>query len=185
MPRPGATPEVLVALASTIIRPAIFVKATFFTGDLFLWTGLGNISWGGETWLGIGSLGGISVIEDGASVEARGITLTLSGIVQSVLADVLQELQLGAPVIVYLGLFDETGTTLIPDPLVCWSGRMDQPTIEMGGNTAMLSINCENRLLEMNVAVDRRYTQDDAQISSPGDLAFQFVAGIQSRTIYW
>jgi len=33
---------------------------------------------------------------------------------------------------------------------ISWAGRTDQPTIEMDGSTATISINCENRLVEMN-----------------------------------
>ena len=49
----------------------------------------------------------------------------------------------------------------------------------------MISINCENRLLDMNTPVDRRYTQDDQQIDHPGDMGFQFVNGITEINIYW
>ena len=37
----------------------------------------------------------------------------------------------------------------------------------------------------MNVAVDRRYTDEDQQMDYPGDLGFQFVNGIQEAQIYW
>lgn len=183
MPR-AITPAVLAALQSQAFSPALFLQATFATETIYLWTGNVNITWGGNTWQGLGGLGSISVIEEGASIEARGITLNLSGIFNFLLADILQELQLGAPVLLYLGVFDSSGD-LIPDPVLAWAGRIDQPTIEVGAETAKLSINCESRLLDMNTSVERRYTQDDQQMDFPGDLGFQFVYGIQNQTIYW
>jgi len=72
-----------------------------------------------------------------------------------------------------------------PDVACCFSGRMDQPTIDVTGTLATIAINCENRLVEMNVAVDRRYTDEDQQMDYPGDLGFQFVNGIQEAQIYW
>jgi len=141
------------------------------------------IDWNGHTWTGLGALLGISPMEDGATVEARGITITLSGLVPSLLADCLGEFELGLPVTVYLGLYSDGD--LIDAPITTWSGRMDQSTIEVSGEDASISINCENRLLDMNVAVDRRYTNEDQQIDHPGDLGFSFVNAIQELTIFW
>ena len=68
---------------------------------------------------------------------------------------------------------------------ISWAGRTDQPTIEMDGSTATISINCENRLVEMNVAVDRRLTNEDQQLDHPGDRGLEFVASIQDVQVYW
>jgi hypothetical protein len=62
---------------------------------------------------------------------------------------------------------------------------MDQPTLDVTGVAASIAINCENRLVEMNVAVDRRYTDEDQQLDYPGDRGFEFVNGIQEAQIYW
>lgn len=181
------TSAALAALTSPYLMPAIFVQATFANETIYVWSGVGDLTWNGQTWQGIGSLGSVTVIEEGATVQARGITLQMGGIQTALLADVLQEMQLGAPVSVFLGLFDGAASppVLIDSPINAWTGRMDQPTIEVGGETATLSINCESRLIDMDVAVDRRYTQDDQAIDYPGDLGFQFVNSIQAQTIYW
>lgn len=174
------------ALAENLLYPAIFVAMHFVSGAAYIWSGVGSISWNGHTWLGVGTLGTITVIEEGATVEARGIELGLSGINSAMLADALQEMRLGLPVLVYLGLFDTSSPiSLLPDPIKAWAGRMDQPTIEVGGETAKISIKCENRMIDMNVAVDRRLTLEDAQMDNPGDLGLQFVQGIQERQILW
>lgn len=174
----------LAALTASALRPAIFVEATFATETLRMWSGVGSVSWNGHTWTGVGSFGGISIIEEGATVEARGITLTLSGIDSEVLADALQEIRIGLPVTVYLALYDAS-FVLIADPLTSWSGRIDQPTIDVSGLAASISINCESKLLDLNVPSDRRYTLEDSQIDAPGDLGFQFVQSIQECTIFW
>jgi hypothetical protein len=100
------------------------------------------------------------------------------------LEEILNEFRLGLPVKVHLGLFDDSGA-LIPDPIVSWAGRMDQPTVEVGGETLTISINCENRLLDMNVAVDRRYTNEDQRLDHPEDRGLEFVTSIQEVMIYW
>jgi hypothetical protein len=183
MPR-DMTPAYLAAIQAGILRPALFVEATFVTGPVYVWSGIGTIVWGGNTWVGIGTLGSISTIEEGSTVEAKGITLTLSGLDPTLLQGVLNEFQAGLPAIVTLGVFDGNGA-LIGDPVCCFAGRMDQPTLDVTGIAASIAINCENRLVEMNVAVDRRYTDEDQQLDYPGDRGFEFVNGIQEAQIYW
>ena len=60
-----------------------------------------------------------------------------------------------------------------------------QATIDVAGQSAVIGINCESRLLDMNVPVYRRYTNEDQQIDHPGDRGFEFVSAIQETTIYW
>jgi hypothetical protein len=184
MPRPDVTSEFAAAIDSGIIRPALLVEASFTSGPLYLWTGRGNLSAVGHTFTGIGTLGSVSMIEEGSSVEARGVVLTMSGIDPTLLGDVLNEFQVGLPATVWLALFDEENA-IIPDPVVSFAGRMDQPTLEVGGETATIAINCESRLLDMNVSVERRYTDEDQQRDHPGDRGFEFVNSIQEVTIYW
>ena len=174
----------LAATQAPLLRPALFIEAHFTSGPLYAWSGFGSIDWNSQTWIGIGTLGSVSTIEEGASVEAKGITLTMNGIDATLLADVLGEFQVGLPAIVSLGLFDSNGV-LIADPVTSWAGRMDQPTIDVDGTTATIAINCESRLLDMNVAVDRRYTNEDQQLENPGDRGLEFINSIQEVVIYW
>lgn len=183
MPR-SMSPSFLTALQSGEIRPLLFVEANFTSGPLYVWSGVGTITWNGRTWTGVGSLGSVSTIEEGSNVEAKGITLSLSGFDATLLTDVLVEFQVGLPVMVWLGLFDATGA-LIPDPILSFAGRMDEPTLDVDGTTATILINCENQLVSMNVPVDRRYTNEDQRLDYPGDRALEFVNSIQDVTIYW
>jgi hypothetical protein len=182
MPR-AMSSAMLAAIQSGNLQPALFVTASFLTGPIYVWTGYGSIAWGGHTWLGVGTLGTISGLEEGATVEARGITISLSGVDPTLLSDILTEFQLGAPAVVYLGMF--TGTTLIADPIVAWSGRMDQPTIDVTGQNAVISIGCESRLIDMNCSVLKRYTNDQQQLDYPGDRGMEFVNSLIMSRIFW
>lgn len=182
MPRP-MTSAMLAAIAASDLYPVIFAELTFRTGPVYLFSGFGSFSWNGQTWIGIGDLGSISQIEEGSDVIARGLSLQLSGFDATLLQDALGEVQLGLPVIIYLGFF--SAGTLVASPIVAWSGRMDQPTFEVDGSAASITIACESRLIDMNVSVNKRYSDDQQQIDAPGDTAFSFVMGITNATIYW
>jgi hypothetical protein len=180
----------LTALQGPVLRPALFLMATFNSGGtietVYMWTGLGSITWNGQTWLGLGSLLEVSTAEEGATVEAKGIAFTLSGIDVASLANALQDFQVGLPVQIWLGLFDNSSPpSLIADPITTWAGKMDQPVLDVGGETASIAINCETRLIEMNCSVERRYTHDDTQLEHPGDLGCSFVNGLQEITVSW
>jgi hypothetical protein len=182
MPR-SMSSAMLTALQATELQPCFFVQVQFASTTVYLWSGRGTTTWNGQTWVGAGSLLGLTVMEEGSNVQARGITLSLSGLDSGILSDFLTEYQVGLPVTVYMGLY--SGGALIASPIASWSGRVDQPAIDIGPDKVIISINCENRMMEMNVAVERRYTQDDQQLDNPGDLGFEFVPGLQLSFIYW
>jgi hypothetical protein len=176
----------LAAIKAGEMRPAIFVQAQFKTGTVYIWTGYGTITWGGHDWVGVGTLASISAIEEGATVEARGISIGLSGIDNGLLADVLQEFQVGAPVVIYLGLFNSASPpALLADPLCAFAGQADQPTIDVGADLASISIATESRLLLNNVSCEERYDQDTQAHFFPGDLGMSFILGLQNQVLSW
>ena len=170
-------------LAQSEIPCALLFTGPFSTGPVYLWTGMGPLSWDDQTWVGIGTLGGLTPSDDGSTVEAKGIAVTLSGIDPTTFSDVLGEFLLGAPMTVYLAGFNGGG--LIDSPIPLFVGRMDQPAMTIGAESAIISINCENRLIDMNTSGERRDTADDQQRDWPGDLGMNFVYALQEKTWYW
>jgi len=184
--RPGLTPDMAAALQAGELWPAMLVYGKFLDGEVRLWSGYGPIVWQGQTWQGIGTLLSVSSIEEGTDVEARGVTLSLSGFDPDLLAEALGQVRQGLPVIIYFVLFyPGSPRGIIADPLMAWAGKMDQPTINASNETAVISLSCENRLTAMNVAVDRRYTTEDQQRDWPGDAGLSFVYGMQDQQIMW
>jgi hypothetical protein len=191
MPR-GLTSDFLYALSQPIIQPAIFIEVTFGTISegvttqvpVRLWSGVGTTTWNGFSWIGMGTLMSITSPEDSSSVEAKGITLEFSGLDPNLLPTALNNVILGLPITVWLMLYNTSGD-LIDTPVVMWSGRVDRPTWTVDGKLASLSLNCENRLLDMNVSAARRLTLQDAQMDFPGDLGLSFVASLQECNYDW
>jgi hypothetical protein len=181
MPRAMST-AMTAALTSTELYPAIFFQAAFPSGTVYFWTGIGPITFMSQTWIGAGDLIGLSPIDEGSTLEARGIVVTLSALNSNWLPSIMLEFSPNVPVVIYLGLFN--AGVLIDEPIVTFAGNLDSPTFDIDGSHAMLSINCENVLNEMNVATDRRYTADDQGRDYPGDLFFQFVNLIQNQNLY-
>jgi hypothetical protein len=185
MPRPGVTSEFAEAIAAKVIRPCFFVRLQFKTAILNLWTGRYPLTWGGVTFDGAGLLLSMKGISEDSEVVAKNVTITISGIPSSVIPLALNEVQRGLSAQVYLGLFRDDKVTLVPDPVIAFIGRMDQPDIKDAGDTCSIAINVENALADMNRSVWRRYTDADQQLDHPGDLGMSFVASIQEIQIYF
>jgi hypothetical protein len=185
MPRAGVTVAFATAMAARVIRPCFLVQLQFKTDVLNLWSGTYPVIFGGATFEGAGSLMTISGISEDSTVEAKNVTITVSGIPSEIINDALNETQRGLKAQVYLGLFEQDGVTLVPDPVLAYTGRIDQPSITDSGDTCTIAINIENALADMNRPVDRRYTDADQQHDHPGDLGCSFIAAIQNIQIYF
>jgi hypothetical protein len=185
MPRSGVTSAFAAAAAARIIRPCFFVQLQFKTETLYLWSGLYSTTWNGNAYFGAGPLLTISGISEDSTVEAKNVTISVSGIPSDIIALALGEMQRGLPAQVYFGLFEEDGVTLIANPVLAYVGKMDQPTISDAGETCTIGINVENALVDMNRSVWRRYTDADQQMDYPGDLGCSFVPSIEEIQIYF
>ena len=62
---------------------------------------------------------------------------------------------------------------------------MDVPTITDGTDTIAVAISVETRMVDLQRARAWRFTNQDQQLFSPGDLGFQFVGALQNFTVYW
>ena len=175
---------VLAELSAGVIRPAVFVEAQFQSGWLRLWTGLGEITWGGRTWAGAGTLLGIGDIEETTDVVATGTTITLSGVPTDLVSLCINDARQGLPGQVYLGFLTEAGA-VIADPVLAFSGRLDVPTILDGADRCEIQVTYESRLIDLNRAREWRYTDEGQKQISPGDRGFEYVAGLQDKEVRW
>src|SRR5260370_42327234 len=85
----------LAALSAPVLNPAMFVAATFSNETVYMWSGVGSVSWNSHTWVGLAAFLGITTPEDSSVVEAKGITLTLSGMDATLLPEALNHVSLG------------------------------------------------------------------------------------------
>jgi hypothetical protein len=179
------TASMISATTANVVAAALLFKAEFDSGDLCAWTGYGDLTFGGDTYQGVGDLGGVDNVEETMDIRANGATVTLSGIPSSLLAIALAEPYQGRPATLYLAALNLTTGALIADPYPILSGRMDVMSIEEGADTATISLTVENNLIELTRSKERRYTHEDQQIDFPGDLGLEYVAGIQEKPLNW
>lgn len=179
------TANVKAELTKSNIQIGIFVECIFDGGPLRLWSGIGNFTLLGNVYTGVGSLGGISPIEESADdIRASGVVLTLSGIPSSLISLILTEHFQSRAATVYFAFFNDQWA-LINDPVMVFSGRMDYPVLEEGGDTAKISVYVESELIDLERPRVRRYTDADQQALFAGDRGLEFVATIQNQDVVW
>ena len=125
----------------------------------------------------------ISPIEETVEIAARGVNLALNGINSSLVSVALTESYQGRSAKVYLGVI--SSGAVVSDPYLVFDGRMDVMTIEDAGDTANISLSAESRLIDLERARVRRYTNNDQQNQFAGDTSLRFVADLQDKEIAW
>jgi len=176
---------VAAACAAQQVAPAYLVELVFDSAPLRLWSGRGNITWSGKTFVGTGTLGGISEIEETAKIAANGIELSLSGIPSASISLALTEPYRGRRAYVWLAFFNITTGTMIANPVPVFAGRMDTMRVKDSGETSTIALSCESKLIDLERPRERRYTHEDQQDLFPGDLGLEFVAGLQEKELFW
>jgi hypothetical protein len=171
------------AVQARVVRPALLADLAFGSGNLRLWTGIGDLVWNGVVFTGAGGLVGISEVEEATEVRATTTTLTLSGVSADMVAIALADTWQGRPADLYLALFDEAGA-LLSDPITVRTARMDQLTWTEGG-TASFALTLEDELADITRVQERRYTDRDQQGEFPGDLINEYVVASQRQVIRW
>lgn len=178
------SPSMDSALSALLVKPVVFLEAQFVSGYVRFWSGFGPLTWNGHVWTGAGQMGKISPVVESMQVRADNVTIELAGFDVDLLGKALDECRMDQTVKIWLGAFDDD-LNVIADPTLAFAGLMDVPTSAESGSRGVIQITVENNLFELQRANERRYTHEDQQLESPGDMFFQYVPLIQEAQIVW
>ena len=160
------------------------VKAEFDTDDILVWTGNGDLTVDSETYTGAGQLLNISGIEEDLELKSSGISISLTGMDSTILNLALTENYQNRPITVFLG-FLMGGSNESAGEVTVFKGRMTSLTITDTPQGATITVNCENRLVDLNRPSNLRYTTESQQFISSGDTGFNRVQNLQDKQIAW
>jgi hypothetical protein len=185
----GLTTNQTAAALSSVIYPGLLLDLTFEDNTYHVWCGIGTLTVGGVPYVGVGTMGRITTISEGIGVEAKGITLTLSGLDPTWLPESMNEINLASRAKLYWAFLNPLATSMatlvIDSPLCIFSGIMDGPSIDMDTSTAAISIDVESKLIEMNRSRGGRYTDQDQKARYPLDESLQWVSYNIDKNILW
>jgi hypothetical protein len=176
-------PSMAAALSSGLIQPFFMAELSFKSQMQWVWTGVGNLVWNSQTFVGVGSVAKIGTIQEGTDVHAYGTTVTLSGIDPVLLGECMTDMEPGAQATLWLGLM--ANGTIIGSPYQLFSGVMDQPTVSVGTDTISITLALETKMLDLSRASNRRYTSADQRLYHPTDSAFGWVEPLNDQADVW
>jgi hypothetical protein len=197
--------EFISELTKEAVYPFFAIEIEFVSGPLYFWTGYGELEANGNTYLGAGQLVNISSVEETTEIEAKGATITMSGIPSSFLTLALTEPYQGRSCRIYFGLWlsnsqlsTESDQVITTENLFnfqlegnnkyfaeIFSGELDQMSIFEQGSTATVSVTAENVLIKLERPVVRRFTNEDQKSRFAADKGLEFVAGLQDKEVFW
>lgn len=180
----GITGAVNTIFESDNLSPFMAIDLEFDGGNFYAWTGYGNITFNGATFIGGGDFLNVSQISETSEIQANGISVNLSGIPSDLISSALSETYQGRPAKLYLGVLD-ANSAVVADPYLIFSGRMDVMGIEDSGDTANINVTAESRLIDLERSRERRYTSEDQKINYPNDKGLEFIADLQDKEIVW
>jgi hypothetical protein len=170
-------------VSASQLSPILLASLSFAT-PVHIWTGYGTITVGSTAYLGIGTLGSISPVEETTDLAARGISMQLSGVPTAMLAVALTENYQGRECSVLFGALQASGA-LVSSPVTIFSGRMDVMSINDDGQDATIIMTAENKLVDFRRPREVRYTDQEQKNLFPSDKGLEFVTAIQEKQIYW
>jgi hypothetical protein len=166
------------------LAPIALLEAHFDSGNINLWTGVGDLVTGGKTYVGTCGILSISQIQERKKITANGLSVTLNGLDNSILTLVEDEPFHGRTFEMYLAVLTEAGA-VVADPYLMFEGFMDFVKIKDDAKTITIDMNIENVLISLERPLDTKYTSEDQKRDYPNDTFFDFIADIQNKEVIW
>ena len=160
------------------------VKAEFDTDDILVWSGTDDLVIGSDTYTGAGSLLNISNSEDNLELKSNGLVISLSGMDTTVVTYALTENYQNRPITLFLG-YVMGGTNEVAGTLTLFKGRMTSLVVNDTPEGSTVTIDAENRLVDLDRPSNFRYTKESQNFLHSGDTGFDRVASLQDKQIVW
>lgn len=174
----------LAQLNAERMRVALLVEFQFSL-PVYLNTANVDITYGGNKYLGIGTLGAINEVDDSPG-EYKNLTLSLSGVSLDVISIALQENIRNKRLVVREAIIDQASFAVLDAPVI-WSGTMDQMPVSQDhqNQTATVSLSAEHRGITFARAKPLNYTQEDQGRVDPTDTSLRFIQSQSTRQDIW
>jgi hypothetical protein len=135
-------------LERPVTRIAYFAEFQFATATVYTSSLNQTITWGGHDWLGVGTVGSVSAVEEKQGTAAQALTFKLNLADASILSLSVMGVEeyRGLPAKLYFCPMDEQ-FRLVDTPVICWRGTMDTMSTsisgERGNSQGQVVLKCE------------------------------------------
>lgn len=169
--------------ANEHVRLFVAVSFAFSSLTVRFWSGFGELSFSGNTYIGTGELGKISAHTEQVVLVAERKTYQLTGVDPALVLESDFDSSFGRSVTEYFGFLTAAGV-LVTTPEINWEGRIDSCRRVDGANP-VIEVNAEHRLSLMDKPDGWRYTHEHQQQFFAGDDGLKLVPSVETTEILW
>lgn len=166
------------------VHEVVLVKLEFAT-PVYVHSGYGEIvsTADGQTYLGVGDLGEVAEARETELLGPTPMTLSLSGVDNTLVSEALNSGNYGDAVTIYIGYRQDDGT-LVEPPWIAWKGTFEYATVTMG-EESVVRVMCQHDLAVLSESLNARFSDEYQQRKYPGDTGFEYVAKVPSQQLTW
>ena len=174
------------ALSAQYISVAFFAELEFRAATIRFTTWNQSLVWGGNTWIGAGTLSAINDVKEMVKLESSPIDLTLNIADPAILALTL------VPATDYRGknarlyICPMVDGVLVDVPVMCWNGTLDQMVVDVGKDGGgSVTVRCKPSADRLQRPRNLRLNNITHQNLSPGSLGMVYQADLLANPQLW
>ena len=173
-------------LEKPVTRTVYFVELRFRDSTQYLCSSNQNLTWGGHDWIGLGTVGAISPVEESEGVESKSLTFTLNVAQPSVLSLAVGDVEQyrGRVARLYFCPLNEA-FQLIGVPQICWRGIMDVMAIAIDGQEGSIQLKCETSAYGLKRQPGLRLNAAQQKKKHPTDTGFDYLTDLIANPVVW
>lgn len=174
------------ALEKAVVRVAYFAQFDFVSGTVRVCNFNQTMTTLGFDWIGLGSLGNISPVEESAGLESSAMKFTLNVAQLSFKALAIGPVEdyRGQAAKLYMCPLTES-YQLIDTPVLCWSGFMDSITVGFEGADGQIVLQCETSANGLRRRPTLRMNAAQQKAKYPTDTGFDLQKDLIARPSLW
>lgn len=177
------------AISSEVEKPVVEViwlaELDFLSNPIRIWNGIGQLTYDGTEWTGLGDLVTVSDIEETSDGRAATLTVNLAGIPSQIATSVYTDEWKRRDAFAWVAFLDHTTGQIIDEPIPLWRGLMDQIGDEDNGETATIILTLATPALDHGNNRTWRLTHEIQSQFFPGDNGLKYVPYLQTSNIIW
>lgn len=181
----NATAEAIAAAEHS--NYAFLCSFDFQSQPIYVFNGLGQISFNGHTYDGLGVFGSCDEIGESSDLRpANPVVFNVAGVDPSflALAEVKAEYYRRSARI-DIAIFNEALQLVTPIENAVWEGSMDTVALIRSEGAGSVKLTCESILAIWDKAIGFLYTDEHQQAAVPDDTGFNHIAENRDKEVFW
>lgn len=181
------TADFEAALRDKTLRVGFLAKIDHPSGPFYLWSGIGSLVYGGNTYAGVGKLGRVQATGETSEVKTVDTSYQLLGAsIDATAATIIAQPIRGRLAQFWFALFDEAWQ-VIGNPVLIDQTHLDHAVVSTGEDlTQSLALNGTSAIFDFRRPARIAVTNEQQQIDYPGDTGFDRIpTEVADKTVSW